>query len=149
LGETDSDMVDLFIRLCDREIFPYLFCFNPGPDSRLGQEPKSSITRWRRIQLAKHLIESEGFRWDSFEFDDQDALVNIGQGLEAQVSEAIDSGIPFMTNGCPGPKGEPGCTRPYGSYRPSEPLMRDYPFLPTGDDLIEIRNQLALDASET
>jgi biotin synthase-related radical SAM superfamily protein len=143
LGETDHDMVDLFIRLCDRQIFPYLFCFNPEPDSRLGEQAKSSITRWRRIQLAKHLIEIEGFRWDRFDFDDTGALVNIEVGPDDRVVEAIDSGLPFMTNGCPGPKGEPGCTRPYGSYRPSEP-MRDYPFLPTADDLIEIRGQLAL-----
>lgn len=144
LGETDRDMVDLFIRLCDRQIFPYLFCFNPEPDSRLGHEPKSSITRWRRIQLAKHLIESEGFRWEHFAFDDQGSLVNLGRGFEEQVSRTIDSGVPFMTNGCPGPKGEPGCTRPYGSYRPSE-AMRDYPFLPTSADLLDIRSELALE----
>jgi biotin synthase len=59
LGETDLDMVDLFIRLCDHQIFPYLFCFNPEPDSRLGERAKSSITRWRRVQLAKYLIETE------------------------------------------------------------------------------------------
>lgn len=144
LGETDRDMVDLFIRLCDRQIFPYLFCFNPEPDSRLGHEPKSSVTRWRRIQLAKHLIETEGFGWEHFAFDDQGSLRNLGGGLDDTVLKTIDSGVPFMTNGCPGPKGEPGCTRPYGSYRPSEP-MRDYPFQPTEDDLVEIRSQLGLD----
>ena len=144
LGETDRDMVDLFIRLCDRQIFPYLFCFNPEPDSRLGHEPKSPVTRWRRIQLAKHLIETEGFRWEHFDFDDAGALVGIGDGFDQQVSATIDTGMPFMTNGCPGPKGEPGCTRPYGSYRPSE-TMRDYPFQPTSADLVEIRSQLALD----
>jgi len=82
-------MVDLFIRLCDREIFPYLFCFNPEPDSRLGHEPKSSITRWRRIQLAKHLIELEGFRWDRFEFDDDGFLINIEAGHDDRVVEAM------------------------------------------------------------
>ncbi len=147
LGETDYDMIDLFIRLCDREIFPYLFCFNPEPDSRLGNEPKAPIARWRRIQLAKYLIETEGFRWDRFAFDDAGALTEIrGASLdETDVVElAVDSGIPFITNGCPGPSGEPGCTRPYGSYRPSEP-MRDYPFPPTADDLRVIRSEMALD----
>ena len=56
----------------------------------------------------------------------------------------VGQGVAFMTNGCPGENGEPGCTRPYGSYRPSEPF-RDYPFLPTADDLRDIRAQLALD----
>ena len=49
-----------------------------------------------------------------------------------------------MTNGCPGVGGEPGCTRPYGSYRPTEPF-RDYPFAPAAGDLEEIRRQLCLD----
>jgi biotin synthase len=141
LGETDLDMVDLFIRLCDRQIFPYLFCFNPEPDSRLGDRAKSSITRWRRIQLAKFLIETEGFRWDRFSFDEHGFLSEIEGG--GVIEPAVDSGIPFMTNGCPGSKGEPGCTRPYGSYRPSEET-RDYPFQPTDSDLVDIRSQLAL-----
>lgn len=148
LGESDHDMIDLFIRLCDRQIFPYLFCFNPEPDSRLGDQPKPPIARWRRIQLAKHLIETEGFRWDRFAFDDSGSLTAI-KGVSATqgddiVDRSVDSGVPFMTNGCPGPSGEPGCTRPYGSYRPSEP-MRDYPFVPTAEDLEIIRAELALD----
>ncbi len=148
LGETDEEMVDLFIRLCDREIYPYLFCFNPEPDSRLAEQPKAPIARWRRIQLAKHLIETEGFRRHRFRFDDDGALVEIAgvrddAGMDV-VEAAVASGVPFMTNGCPGPDGEPGCTRPYGSYRPSEP-MRDYPFPPTPDDLSVIRTEMALD----
>ena len=59
------------------------------------------------------------------------------------VERSVASGIPFMTNGCPGAGGEPGCTRPYGSYRPSEPI-RDFPFLPDADDLAGIRSDLAL-----
>ncbi len=55
----------------------------------------------------------------------------------------MESGVPFMTNGCPGAGGEPGCTRPYGSYRPTEPF-RDYPFQPTAQDLTDIRAQLQL-----
>jgi biotin synthase-related radical SAM superfamily protein len=49
-----------------------------------------------------------------------------------------------MTNGCPGEQGEPGCTRPYGSYRPSEP-HRDFPFRPASDDLVQIRKEMALE----
>ncbi|MDR7617886.1 MAG: hypothetical protein QN192_11525, partial [Armatimonadota bacterium] len=62
----------------------------------------------------------------------------------ALVEPAVSSGLPFLPNGCPGADGRPGCTRPYGSYRPSEPF-RDYPFVPTGEDLQVIRAQLALD----
>ncbi|MHB1534248.1 MAG: radical SAM protein [Acidimicrobiales bacterium] len=143
LGESDRQLVELFIRLRDRQIFSYLFCFNPEPDSRLGGREKSSLQRWRRVQLVKHLIESENLGWEHVDFDDDGALTHL-RGPSTLVQSAIDSGTPFMTNGCPGEKGEPGCTRPYGSYKPSE-AFRDFPFLPEGSDLQQIRADLALD----
>jgi len=142
LGETDRDLIDIFTRLRDQQIFSYLFCFNPEPDSRMADHPKSPLRRWRRIQLAKHLIESEGFMPDQFDYDADDNLTVLDAD-EAIVERSVASGIPFMTNGCPGAGGEPGCTRPYGSYRPSEPI-RDFPFLPNADDLAGIRSDLAL-----
>lgn len=144
LGETDHDLVGTFISLRDRQILSYLFCFNAEPDSRLGDQPKSPIARWRRAQLAKHLIETEGFGFDNFSFDDDGNIVGL-DGDDAVIDAAVDSGIPFMTDGCPGSKGEPGCTRPYGSYRPSEPT-RDYPFLPDDTDMSDISAQLDLGA---
>lgn len=143
IGETDWDLIDTFIRLRDRQIFSYLFAFNAEPDSRLGEHPKATISRWRRIQLAKHLVESEGFDWDHFDFDSNGSLVHM-RGPEELVVTAVDSGMPFMTNGCPGENGEPGCTRPYGSYRPTE-QFRDFPFQPTQEDLVDIRTELALE----
>ncbi|HEV8624160.1 MAG TPA: radical SAM protein [Acidimicrobiia bacterium] len=142
LGETDRDLIDIFIQLRDRQIFSYLFCFNPEPDSRMADHPKSPLRRWRRIQLAKHLIETECFAAAQFDFDAADNLTLL-DGDMAVVERAIESGIPFMTNGCPGAGGEPGCTRPYGSYRPSEPF-RDFPFAPSPVDLGGIRSDLAL-----
>jgi biotin synthase-related radical SAM superfamily protein len=141
LGERDVDLVDLFCRLRDEQIFSYLFCFNPEPDSRMGDMPKSSITRWRRVQLARHLVEESGYGLDDFTFDDDGNLSDLGD--HSVVEAAIETGIPFVTNGCPGEDGQPGCTRPYGSYRPSEPF-RDFPFLPEARDLLEIRDQLGL-----
>ncbi len=143
LGETDAELIDLFFELREREIFAYLFCFNPEPDSRLGQHPKSSISRWRRIQLAKRLIEEKGYRRRAFDFDSEGSLVNIDAPREA-VEDVVEEGIAFMTDGCPGESGEPGCTRPYGSYRPTE-SFRDFPFLPEGPDLALIRGELDLD----
>jgi biotin synthase len=108
----------------------------------MADHPKSALRRWRRIQLAKHLIETEGFAASQFAFDGDDNLAVLDGDAEV-VERSIESGIPFMTNGCPGAGGEPGCTRPYGSYRPSEPF-RDFPFLPDPEDLSGIRSDLAL-----
>jgi biotin synthase-related radical SAM superfamily protein len=143
LGEADQDLIQIFVALRERQIFSYLFCFNPEPGSRMAGHPKSPLARWRRVQLAKHLIETEGYGVDQFDFDAGGGLVHL-RAERAAVEAVVDQGVAFMTNGCPGETGEPGCTRPYGSYRPAEPF-RDYPFLPEAGDLRDIRAQLALD----
>ncbi len=143
LGETDRDLIEIFLALRERQIFSYLFCFNPEPGSRMADHPKSPLRRWRRVQLARHLIETEGYDAGRFGFDADGGLAHL-RADPAAVEAAVSQGVAFMTNGCPGGKGEPGCTRPYGSYRPAEPF-RDYPFLPGAGDLAEIRQQMRLD----
>jgi biotin synthase-related radical SAM superfamily protein len=143
LGETDRELVETFLSLRDRQIFSYLFCFNPEPDSRLAAAPKAPLRRWRRIQLAKHLVEQEGLGIETFGFDDAGRLVALHAPADL-VRRVASDGTVFMTDGCPGESGEPGCTRPYGSYRPSEPF-RDFPFQPTEDDMALVHAELAVE----
>ena len=143
LGEADQDLLSLFVALRDRQIFSYLFCFNPEPDSRMAAQPPPSLRRWRRVQLARYLIETEGYGLEQFGFDGDGGLARLQAGRSA-IETVVADGSAFMTNGCPDGAGEPGCTRPYGSYRPGEPF-RDYPFAPAPSDLEEIRQQLRLD----
>ena len=63
---------------------------------------------------------------------------------DLMVEVAANTGMPFMTNGCPDKNGVMACNRPYGSYRPGEEF-RDYPFLPNADDLAQIRQQMRLE----
>ena len=60
------------------------------------------------------------------------------------VPVAVNTGLPFMTDGCPDTEGEVACNRPFGSYRPGE-AFRDYPFLPILDDTALIRHELRLE----
>ncbi len=143
LGETDRDLMAIFERLLRRQIFSYLFCFNPEPDSAMAEHPKPSVRRWRRVQLAKFLLEECGLEPPAFDYDDAGALAGIRAPAEL-VGQVIRDGHAFMTNGCPGAGGEPGCTRPMGSWRPSE-APRDYPWQPSEDDYAAIRSELALD----
>lgn len=146
LGETDREMIDMFYLLKEKQILAYLFCFNPEPDSRMADHAKSPIRRWRRIQLIKHLIEQDNLPCTALHFDEAGNLLHLdvaGSTIDGFLRSA-DGGIPFMTDGCPGEGGEPGCTRPYGSYRPSEPY-RDFPFLPETDDMRMIREELQLE----
>ena len=43
----------------------------------MSGHPKSPLVRWRRMQLAKHLIETEGHGLDQFGFDACGGLVRM------------------------------------------------------------------------
>ena len=143
LGETDRDLMELFDDLLNRQIFSYLFCFNPEPDSRLADHPKTPVRRWRRIQMAKFLLEERGLDPAAFSYDSQGRLNRI-EAPEDLVHRVIREGYAFMTNGCPSAAGEPGCTRPMGSWRPADE-PRDYPWVPSAADRRAIYSQLDLE----
>jgi biotin synthase-related radical SAM superfamily protein len=146
LGETDKDLIDIFYKLYGNQIFPYLFSFNPEPDSRMGDWTQPDLTRWRRIQLVKHLIEFHDLKPDAIGFDAEGNMISlqVQDKVLTDVIKDLDGGLPFKTDGCPDVEGEVGCTRPYGSYRPSQ-SFRDFPFTPEAGDLKLIREELRLD----
>jgi len=144
LGDTDREYLEFVDRVTRREILAYLFCFYPEPDSAMAGARRPSLFRWRRIQLLKHLLEKGRITLDDVEYNAGGSIVRVRIASET-IDEAIEEGIAFMTNGCPDEKTDlVSCTRPFGSYRPSEPF-RDYPFPPTADDKTDIRRQLRLD----
>ena len=143
LGETDRDLVNLFYQLKSEQIAGYLFSFNPEPGTDMQHVPRAPIHRWRRIQLTKHLIENHNLPREVIEFDVEGNISRVN-APDLIVEVAINTGLPFMTNGCPDQNGVMACNRPYGSYRPGEEF-RDYPFRPEADDLIVIRQQMRLE----
>lgn len=143
LGETDRELVDMFYQLQQEQIAGYLFSFNPEPGTVMQDVSRPPIHRMRRIQLVKYLIENLDLPTDTLSFDAAGNLI----GLDAPgtvVDIAVNTGLPFMTNGCPDRAGEVACNRPYGSYRPGEEY-RDYPFQPNALDLVVIRQQMRLE----
>ena len=143
LGETDRDLFNLFFQLRDEQIAGYLFSFNPEPGTATQDLPRQPIHRHRRVQLVKYLIENCELSPAAIAYDDAGNLARLN-APEEMVNEAIDSGLPFMTNGCPDRHGVMACNRPYGSYRPGEEY-RDYPFRPNAEDVAIIREQMRLD----
>ena len=139
LGETDRELIDLFFQLRSEQIAGYLFSFNPEPGTAMADIPRAPITRLRRIQLTKYLIEQRDLPREAIEFDANGELLRV-RASTAFIETAIGEGTPFMTNGCPDRNGKVACNRPFGSYRPGEEF-RDYPFQPTIDDLAVIRRE--------
>ncbi len=143
LGETDRELVDLFYQMKSEQIAAYLFSFNPEPGTGMASAPRAGISRLRRIQLTKYLIEERGLAREAVEFDEAGAIARV-RAPRALIEECVDLGAPFMTNGCPDRTGQVTCNRPFGSYRPGEEF-HDYPFPPASDDITEIRRQARFD----
>ncbi len=143
LGETDRDLVDLFYRLASEEIAAYLFSFNPEPGTAMAAVPRPRLTRWRRVQLTKYLIERHGLSREAIEFDEA-GMLNAVRAPRVLIEACFADGLAFMTNGCPDRHGRMACNRPFGSYRPGE-AFRDYPFVPEDEDTPLIRAETRYD----
>jgi biotin synthase-related radical SAM superfamily protein len=89
------------------------------------------------------LIEHKELDREAISFNEDGEIVHL-EAPEMMVEVAVNTGLPFMTDGCPDRTGKMACNRPYGSYRPGEEY-RDYPFLPNENDLIIIRDQMRLE----
>ena len=99
------------------------------------------IDQYRRVQIARYLIDKEMSEFSSMAFDENGKIVDFGIS-PAELDDVIDSGYPFMTSGCTGRDGKTvACNRPYGNSRPGRGL-RNYPFVPDEEDVRLIRAQM-------
>jgi biotin synthase len=119
--------------------YTHLFSFFPEKGSPMQDCSPPSVDRYRRIQLARWIINEGLGTAHQMRFDEKGELVDFGM----DVHPLIEAGEPFMTSGCPGRDGKVACNRPYGNERPSGPI-RNFPFMPEKDDIEEIKNQLGV-----
>jgi len=143
MGETEYDILTLVQRLVDMGGHSHMFCFFPEKGSLMDHLPATPRDQWRRVQLARYLIDYRGVRVDHMRFDEQGRVADFGIP-QAECDEVILSGIPFRTSGCPGKVRDDisACDRPYGDSPPSD--IASYPFQPNRADVRRIRGQLGL-----
>ncbi len=134
LGETEEEAVKLIQWAHDVGAETHLFSFYPEEESVLSNWVRPPIGQYRRVQLARYLINTEISRYESMRFNSSGQVVDYGIPRSV-LEEAISTGIPFVTSGCP------GCNRPYANERPSE-RPRNYPYVPKGRELEIIRKEL-------
>ena len=137
LGETEKEMVEAIQRIKDMGGDTHLFSFFPEPNSKLENHPRPPVSVYRRIQLARYLIDNGIARAESMKFDEKERIIDFGVDIEPYVS----TGRPFMTSGCVGNDGEVACNRPYANERPSEE-PRNFPFVPEKYEIENIRKEL-------
>jgi len=136
LGETEKEMVGIIQRCADMGILPALFAFTPIPGTALENNAQPRIQKYRRIQIARHLILNEVVRYEGVCFDAEGCISDFG--VEKKVlTQIIRARKPFLTSGCP------DCNRPYYNEKPSGPIY-NYPKNISQEELSEIERQLAL-----
>jgi len=140
LGETEEQMVRTIQRVRDLAGSTHLFSFFPEAGSELERHEQPPVGQYRRVQLARYLIDEDISGFERIRFDSSGRIVDFGIDGK-HLDTAIDSGIPFMTSGCPGEDGSVVCNRPYGDSLPG-PDIRSFPFQPSGEDLEKIRSEI-------
>jgi len=150
LGETEEEMVKAIQRANDMGAQTHLFSFYPEEKSSMQNHPQPPIGKYRRMQLARYLINHDVSSIDKMEFNKDSRLIDYGAN-EKKLDEIIDGGMPFMTSGCPGKTMENACNRPFANCTPYQAYigeLGDYPFQPNENDIKIIRKQL-YDYSDT
>jgi len=141
MGETEYEVLQLVQELVDLDGHSHLFCFFPEQGSLMDHLPATPRDQWRRVQLARYLIDYRGVRVEQMRFDEQGRVTHYGIA-GSELAGIIDAGIAFRTSGCPGRFRDDisACDRPYGDSPPSD--IASYPFQPKKRDLKLIRGQL-------
>ena len=136
LGETDQDLARVLQRLTNLGILPGLFAFTPIQGTRLARSDRPSIPRYRRIQLLHFLITRKIIRYEDLAFTGEGEMTDFGVSMQ-KLKEALRSGIPFVTSGCP------GCNRPFYNERPGGPLY-NFPRPLKKEEIDQIEEELQL-----
>jgi len=140
MGETEREMAETVQRVRNMGGRTHLFSFFPEPESAMGDVSPPAMDHYRRIQIARYLIDCRHSDAGRFAYSPEGRILDYG--LAPQTLDAIiDSGEPFRTSGCEGYDGEVACNRPFANSRPG-PDMRNYPFPPTPEDVERIRGQM-------
>ncbi len=141
LGETEKEMAHTIQNACDLGGGTHLFSFYPEAGSQMEICQPPSIEQYRRIQLARYLIDEGISQFADFHFNNSGQIIDFGISI-SDLNGIIRSGQPFMTSGCRGNDGKVACNRPYANFPP--PNIRNYPFALNDEDIEQIEKQLNL-----
>ncbi len=137
LGETEEQMVKTIARAQDMGAPTHLFSFYPEAGSLLEDYLQPPMGQYRRVQLARYLINEGIIPEEYISYSPEGQIIDFG----IDIKKYVDSGIPFMTSGCPGEDGMVACNRPFANERVNQ-AIRNYPFVPETGDIVDINSQL-------
>ncbi|MDD1775733.1 MAG: radical SAM protein [Candidatus Methanomethylicus sp.] len=134
LGETEMDAVLLMHQLQKEGIVPSLFAFTPVAGSRMERSVPPNMEKYRRMQIARHLLVEKGQDISIFNFDLEGRLVGLDIS-SAEFKRIFEGGDMLMVHGCP------DCNRPYFNERITGPIY-NYAKMPEANELLPIEGEL-------
>ena len=142
MGETEQEMLEVAQKITDMGGHNHMFAFFPERGSLMEDWAPVPKDQWRRVQLARFIIDYAGGHIRDMRFDAEGRVVDFGMS-EADLALLIASGKPFQTSGCPGKDDEEisACNRPYGDSSPSD--IRSFPFALNRRDVEIVKRQMA------
>ncbi|AHF80416.1 radical SAM protein [Thermococcus paralvinellae] len=136
LGETDKEAIETIQRAYDIGAEVSIFAFTPIKGTRLEDHKPPELIRYRKIQIARYLIQKRIKRAEDFKFNTNGDLVDFRMSKD-EFTQLLSEEA-FMTHGCP------GCNRPYYNEKPSkEPY--NFPIVPGRGYLEEVTSKLLPD----
>lgn len=141
MGETEREILDVAQKIKDLGGHNHMFAFFPERGSMMEDWPPVDKAQWRRVQLARFVLDYAGGHISEMLFDENGRVIDFGLS-ENDLAQLIASGKPFQTSGCPGKDDEEvsACNRPYGDSSPSDILS--FPFALSRKDVAIVQRQM-------
>lgn len=140
MGETEQEILDVAQKIRDMGGHNHMFAFFPERGSLMEDWEPVPRDQWRRVQLARYLIDYADGHVSRMRFDASGRLVDYGFDKDA-LEAVMQSGKPFQTSGCPGRQNDiSACNRPYGDSMPAD--IRSFPFALDARDIERVRRQM-------
>lgn len=138
LGETEEEAVKTIYRAQVMGAKTHLFSFYPEPASILEDLDRPGIFSYRKIQIARYLINEKGLDISKIRFGG--SIIS----FDYDIKEVLKEGYAFMTSGCPCSSDSriSACNRPFANERPSE-TFRNYPYVPNNEEKKTIESQIS------
>jgi len=107
LGETDENIIDFLLKMKKFKILVSLFSFTPIKGTKFENLLPPSLSRYRKIQIAREIILQHDVEKADFLFDSKGNLQKLPEA-KVDIEEAK------KTSGCP------WCTRPFYNEKPTK-----------------------------
>ncbi len=144
IGETEREMVMAIQRAQNLGARTHLFSFFPEEGSVMEDWPQPPIGAYRRVQLARYIINKGIGSAHDMQFNERGQIVSFGIADDV-LEQVIADGEAFMTSGCSGETMDNACNRPFGNctpYQASVGHWRNFPMRPSPEDIELVRQQI-------